>query len=246
MKLYIGLVASLCFSFFLSANNIGLCIVATGKYIQFVEPLVISADIYFVPGHTKTYFVFTDQEFSDSLKNRTDVVRIEQKKLGWPYDTMMRFAMYLNHADILKTQDYLFACDADMLFVSVVGDEVLGSLVATQHPGFVGKRGTYETDPRSTAAISAYEGTMYFAGGFYGGKSDEVLKLCKTNVEHIKQDLKNSIIAVWHDESHLNRYFVDHKPTVILSPAYCYPEQWKLPYSKKLLALDKNHAEMRS
>ena len=63
---------------------------------------------------------------------------------------------------------------------------------------------------------------------------------------NIYTDLGKNIIAVWHDESHLNRYFVDHKPTVILSPSYCYPESWKLPYKKRLLALDKNHAAIRS
>ena len=31
----------------------------------------------------------------------------------------------------------------------------------------------------------------------------------------------------------------------ILSPSYCYPENWKLKYPKKLLALDKNHDEIR-
>jgi len=30
-----------------------------------------------------------------------------------------------------------------------------------------------------------------------------------------------------------------------LDPSYCYPESWNLPYEKKLLALDKNHQEIR-
>lgn len=52
-------------------------------------------------------------------------------------------------------------------------------------------------------------------------------------------------MAVWHDESHWNRYCIDHKPTTILSPSYCYPESWNLPYKKRLLALDKDHIAYR-
>ena len=64
--------------------------------------------------------------------------------------------------------------------------------------------------------------------------------------KNIDIDLNNNIIAVWHDESHLNRYFIDNKPEIELSPSYCYPENWNLPFEKKLIALDKNHNEIRS
>ncbi len=63
---------------------------------------------------------------------------------------------------------------------------------------------------------------------------------------NIDIDYSRGIIAVWHDESHMNRYFIDNSPTVILSPSYCYPENVNLSYTKRLLALDKNHQEIRS
>lgn len=224
-----------------SASNIGLMVAATGKYVLFVPPLMESARKYFCQGHKVTFFVFTDGQLPES----SDCVRIEQKRLGWPYDTMMRFEMYAKQANILKGMDYLFACDADMLFVDKVGNEILGDLVATQHPGFVGKRGTYETRPDSLAYIPSSEGKIYFAGGFYGGSYKEVMSLTTELTRRIYADLGRGIIAVWHDESHLNRYLIDHNPTVVLSPSYCYPESWKLPYVKRLLALDKNHSEFR-
>jgi hypothetical protein len=65
-------------------------------------------------------------------------------------------------------------------------------------------------------------------------------------LDQIKKDSDNGIMAVWHDESHLNRYFIDHKPTTILSPSYCYPESWKLPFHKRILMLDKNHKEFQT
>ena len=225
----------------LLADNIGLLITATGKYIQYVDPLIESAEKHFCKEHKVTYFIFTDS----NLPSTENTIYLPHNRLGWPFDTMMRFEAYLNERDLLEQQDYLFCCDADMLFVGEVGSEILSDLVATQHPGFVSKRGSYETDPRSTACINDHEGEIYFAGGFYGGNSTCVMDLCQTNVEHIHQDLSQGIIAVWHDESHLNRYFVDNLPTKILNPSYCYPESWDLPYAKKLLALDKNHSEMR-
>ncbi len=215
---------------------------ATGKYIQFVDPLIASAEEHFCKDHTITYFIFTDSD----LPSTDRIIYIPQKRLGWPFDTMNRYHAYLASQDILRTQDYLFACDADMVFVDEVGDEILGELVATQHPGFVGKRGSYETNPASKACIFDHEGEQYFAGGFYGGEVEEVLNAIEVNVNNINDDLSRGIIAVWHDESHWNRYCVDHKPTVILNPSYCYPESWNLVYPKKLLALDKNHQEMRS
>jgi len=83
------------------------------------------------------------------------------------------------------------------------------------------------------------------AGGFHGGTRDEFLKLASTMYYNIMRDLEHNFIAVWHDESHLNRYFIDNTPTVVLNPSYCYPGRKKMPYPKKLVALDKNHAEYR-
>ena len=84
----------------------------------------------------------------------------------------------------------------------------------------------------------------YYAGGFQGGKTDIYLKACETMASDIETDEKNGVMAVWHDESHWNQYLYLHEHKE-LSPSYCYPESWKLPFPKKLLALDKNHADIR-
>jgi histo-blood group ABO system transferase len=229
------------FSYPIAAANVGLLVMATGKYIQFIPPLIESAEKYFCQGHNVTYFVFTDSE----MPPEDHIVWIHQDRLGWPFDTMMRFHAYAAQKELLNSQDYLFCLDADMLFIDSVSEEIFGERVATQHPGFVHQRGSYETNPASKACIRDDEGEQYFAGGFYGGTSEEVMKIAQTNADNIDDDLSRGLIAVWHDESHLNRYFIDHKPTKILTPSYCYPESWNLPYVKRLLALDKNHTEIR-
>lgn len=240
--------------------NIGLSIVATGKYIAFVKPLLDSAEQYFCPQHTRTYFIFTDgaqSDLDDLLRSSYSdrIVITYQKRLGWPYDTLMRFAIYDQHKNLFASTDYMFATDADMLFVGTEGDEILHDRVATQHPGFEknkplwGSEPPYDRNPDSTAYIAYDSGTHYFAGGFYGGTTAEFIKMISSVTRNILADLEKQYIAVWHDESHLNRYFIDNLPSVMLDRSYCYPENGqKKGYpvcSPKLLALDKNHSEIR-
>ena len=68
--------------------------------------------------------------------------------------------------------------------------------------------------------------------------------MSKTIKERVDKDLEKDVIAIWHDESQMNRYFIDNIPK-LLNPSYCYPESWNIPFEKKLLALDKNHSEIR-
>lgn len=240
----IGMIAS--FYTHIYTHKIGLMIMATGKYIQFVEPLIQSADKYFCTQHEVHYFVFTDGVIPENPR----ITRIEQQKLGWPYDTMMRFATYYKSKDLLKNMDYLFGIDADMEFVDTVGDEILAPLVGTQHPGYAGTKGTPETNPLSTAYVKTEEMKYYFCGGFYGGQTQHVFTLLQITSGNIETDLKRNYIAVWHDESHINRYFASHPPSLVLSPSYCYHpdyvKRWDKPYPPKLAVIHKNHAAVRS
>lgn len=164
----------------------------------------------------------------------------------WPWMTLGRYKIFTENSKKLSNMDYLYYCDVDMLFVNNVGNEILSERVATQHPGYYGTRGTPEIDNRSLACVSPNEKMQYFAGGFNGGSSVEYLKMSKIISNNIDIDYSNGIIAVWHDESHMNRYFIDNPPTKILDPSYCYPESWNINFDKKLLALDKNHSDIRS
>lgn len=214
--------------------NIGLLIVATGPYLKYAQTLIKSADQYFCQNHKVTYFVFTDGD----LQETKAIKKVAQKRLGWPYDTMMRFFMYDAQKEKFANMDYLFSCDADMLFVDNVGDEILSDRVATRHPHLIHHRGIYETSPLSTAAVSRHEGQYYFAGAFYGGTRDEFFKLTQTIKTNIDIDCARGVRAWVNDESHLNRYFIDNKPTLVLGPEYCHFETWKSPFKPKLIARD--------
>jgi histo-blood group ABO system transferase len=228
-------------------KNVALLIICTNKYIQFLEPLIKSADKFFLKNQNVTYFVFTDSETLPT-SNR-DIVKIDTEHREWPWMTLGRYSLFSKNEEQLRKMDYLFYCDVDMLFVGDVGDEILGEMVGTIHPGFMGGRGTPETNPKSLACVFPYESMIYFAGGFNGGLSNNYLQLCHILSENVEKDFKDGIIAIWHDESHLNRYFIDNPPTKVLSPSYCYDETKtysELPFQRKLLALSKNHKEVRS
>lgn len=229
-------------------KKIGLMIIATGKYDQFIPPLYKSVQKYFMKNHEVKMFVFTD---SNNIPINDMIVKIPHEHKPWPAPTLLRYATFHNAKEILSQMDYLFYCDADMRFVAPVGDEILpepnsNGLVGTEHPGFFGgRRGTYETRPESTAYVAPNEGKIYYAGGFNGGTSEAFLRMSEVLSNNINKDLEKDIIAIFHDESQMNRYLIDNIPNKILNPSYCYPESWLIPFEKKILALDKNHAEMR-
>jgi len=114
------------------------------------------------------------------------------------------------------------------LFVSDVSDEILSEKVATIHPGFYNKHPrhfSYETRQLSKAFVHPSHGKKYYAGGFNGGTSEKFLQMSDTIMKNVDLDLRKNIIARWHDESHLNWYYnILTKPTLELSPSYCYPE----------------------
>ena len=69
----------------------------------------------------------------------------------------------------------------------------------------------------------------------------------------IEKDLQNNIIPTWHDETALNRYFLEHEPEIVLTPSYHYPEnhssyiaKWRPhKFSPKIILLDKDHKAIR-
>ena len=71
---------------------------------------------------------------------------------GEGFPTLNRYKTILSQRELLEQFDYLYYMDVDMLAVDTIGDEILGDLVAVQHPGFIGKVGTPERRSRSAAS----------------------------------------------------------------------------------------------
>ncbi len=224
--------------------KIGLLIIATNKYSRFLQPLITSADKFFVKNEDVTYFIFTNQNLE--IESNRNIIKINVDHKEWPWMTLGRYKIFSDNSEKLSNMDYLYYCDADMRFVSDVGDEIISERVATQHAGYYGTRGTPETNSLSLACVFPHEQMQYFAGGFNGGTSEEYLKMANHISNNIDIDYLKNLIAVWHDESHMNRYFIDNPPTKILDPSYCYGESMNIPFHRRLVALDKNHSEIRN
>jgi hypothetical protein len=239
-------------SFSLYSSKVAVCIVATGKYIQLADAFIKSARPFFLPNHSVTYVLFSDSELVGE-----DIIWIYEKKEPWPFATLMRLKMYAKQKELLSHFDYLFAIDADMLCVDYVGDEILSERVATSHPAYTFPRNgpgpEFDSNKDSCAYIPKEEQVIpYFAGAFFGGTAAEFLQTVQVCSEMIDLNLSKGIIAQYHDETHLNWYFRKYKPTKILSPSYCYPDdffakRWALhkKFRKKILCLEKPHALYR-
>lgn len=227
--------------------KVAFLMIATNKYIKFANATIESADTYFLPNCDVTYCIFTNHK-SPSIKTKKQYSLLNIIHEPWPAPTLKRYDYFTDYADYLKMFDFMFYCDADMKFVDVVGDEILSEVTGTIHPGFWHRPNhifSYDRNPNCKAYIPYGEGNYYYAGGFNGGSKTGFLKMAETISNWRKEDEKNNIIPVWHDESYLNKYLYINPPTNQLSPSYCYPESWELPFSKKLLALDKDNHEMR-
>jgi histo-blood group ABO system transferase len=224
--------------------RIALCIIATGKYSQFLPCLLQSAAEFFCAGHDVRFFLFTDSTFRPELHVR----RFFAPHEAWPLPTLHRYRTMLRAADSLMDCDYVYYVDADSRFVRPVGDEILGNLTATIHYGFCDsprKLFTYEHRAASRAYVRRREGRRYYAGGFQGGESACFLRAMRAMDAAIAADERLGIVACWHDESHWNRYLIDHRPTVELSHEYCCPESWR-PESQRIVIVGKNNGEVRS
>lgn len=165
-----------------------------------------------------------------------NITIIPTQKRGWPYDSLMRFEMFLGVADKLKQFDYVYFFNANFQFYNPVDlaeitpCEWHNGLVAGLHPGTPGDidqvpdHYPYERRPESTACVPYGHGRHYVCGAFNGGTADAFLKMCSTLAKNVQTDLQHNIVARVDDESHLNAYLVQNPDFLLCGRAYGFPE----------------------
>jgi histo-blood group ABO system transferase len=211
-------------------------IIATNKYTFFLDKLIPSIENFFLPGIDKTYLIHTDQE-DIKIDGKYIIHKVEHNP--WPSSTLHRFRFFNECKEIISNYNYSFYIDADSLFVGQVNPEdILSNVIGALHPHLGNNEGTPERNPNSTAYIGNGESSRYFCGGFFGAESSEFLNISRTIEHNINKDLENGIVAIWHDESHLNKYFLTNTPTLILPLGYAADENHEHPHSK-IFFLDK-------
>lgn len=203
-----------------------LVTVATGEYNKFIPELIESSRRFFSPN----FYLFTDKP---ELYEDYDIIVIKIEHLGWPRMPLLRFELLNQYADIFE-EDYIFLIDSEAVFKKSVGKNILDYRVATLHRNITRFREdfNYEIREESTAYINPSEGEKYYACGFIGGEREEFKNLCSVITKNIRIDIENGIRALWGDESHLNRYLIDNKPTLVLPPSYMCPARnvYFVPY----------------
>ena len=209
-------------------TTVGILYICTGRYSKFWNGFYNSANQKLFFDCDVRYFVFTDD---NKILNSEcdDIVPIFCEHKEWPFPTLERFDTFLRFSEAFSSVEYLVFCNANLLILGEISFfEVFGNckLFGTIHPGY------FEEPPSSfpveknenSLAFTNCSGDFYICGGFNGGRKSEFLDLCEVLNERIVTDLSNGIIARWHDESHLNRFYSENVDLFnILPPIYCAP-----------------------
>jgi len=224
-------------------RRIAILYICTGKYRIFWDSFYNSSREHLLTDSIKHFFVFTD---ATDIEGK-DVTVIFRNHRGFPEDSLLRFEMFLMLEKELHEFDFVFFFNSNMVFRQEIGDEILPpagltQLVGVLHPGYYNVSPIwfpYERNKGSEAHIPRMRMKMhYMAGAIIGGSAEEFINLSRTCLQNIRKDLEKGIVAVFHDESHINRFFSRYH-IHILDPGYAYPEGWSLPFTEKIMVADK-------
>lgn len=232
--------------------SVGVLFIGTGKYAQFFPGFHQAFHRHWFPGVERRFFVYSDVQ-PEPLDEGVTWVRTPHEP--WPLPTLHRYQYFLESAALLASCTHLVFANANLRpLVDIPFEAVFDgphTLFGVLHPGFAFTRGSllkpypgsFETNPRSTAAIGRGP-RRYFAGGLNGGTLSEWLRMCGYLSVNIELDKRRGVNgtgwAVWHDESHINHYFNRCRQPKALGPEYLYPEGWSLPVTPKIMILDKS------
>lgn len=238
--------------------KVAIIFIGTAKYLEFLPAFYDNSERYLFPNVEKQYYVFTDGDLKGAPDN---VTPIYQENWGFPKINLMTYEIMENSWDKISECTHLLFLDADALPVTEISfDELFGSgkpLFCVHHPCHYLKMapndkfpGSFDTNPESTACVKEGESfDIYWQSCVWGGTIDECEKLVTTLAENNRIDDKNGVMALWHDESQINRYFLDNPEKIhTLHPQYAYPELFKqmIDWEPKIVHLAKENSEYQS
>ncbi|XP_062379504.1 alpha-1,3-galactosyltransferase 2-like [Sardina pilchardus] len=240
-------------------TSVALTVFAVGKYLDvYLKDLLVSSQIYFMVGIPVTYYVFTDvPEKVPAIylaPGREVKVMPVKHHSRWQDISMMRMMFIRDAIDsqIQHHHQYVFCMDVDQVFRGHFGTEVLADSVALLHAHYYfrsRKEFTYDRNPKSLAYMADTQGDFYYHASVFGGSWQSVRKITDTCYRTIMGDKENGVEALWQDESHLNKYFWEHKPSKVLSPEYCWDTNIRFRtdiHIQRLIWQEKHYKELRN
>jgi len=204
-------------------------IIATNGYHEFAIRLLKGLDWRKIRRSVSKFIVLTDEQAEfDILLEDSDIsghlTVCEIPSHRWPYATLLRYSLMLEHFDLVETP-YVGYLDADMVvvnsaqFLGLPEDREQHKLFLTAHPGYFqasklrrlaftfGPWCIYEKRRTSIAYVRfSRRQSEYVCGGHWFGEVTEIRKLLTSLSESVDRDLDNGMVAIHHDESHLNSY----------------------------------------
>ena len=225
--------------------KIAILNISIGNYRIFWPDFYLSCMKNFLPDLEKHFFVFTDDIDSFPYIDNGNISLYYQENMGWPFNTMKRFHLFNRIKTALEEFDYIFFINGNALFKKKIYSNIINSnktVISVQHPGYYNKKVNqfpYERRIESNAYIPYGEGKYYVQGAFVGGTKVGFLEMCEKLEKDTEEDIRKKIIAVWHDESFLNKYFYDNKQAQILGHQYLSFEEIVFPYEAPIVLRDK-------
>jgi len=235
--------------------KLAVIFIGTNKYLNFLPTWYESCEEFLLPGIEKKYLIFTDGEIPESPDN---AIVYHQEHLEWPFITLYRFKTIQKCFNDIQDCDWLLFLDADMRLVDTVSvDDLINNdkkYIGVHHPcHYLGMHphnkppGSLETNPDSRACVSESDDiSVYFQGCLWGGKIPHVLEMIKELDQRTDEDYNNDVIAVWHDESHLNKFYSERKDEVHILPSeFAYPEVFdgQCDFEAKIVHLAKDNSK---
>ena len=238
--------------------KVAITFIGTNKYLDFLPKYYENIEKYFLPNSEKTIFAFTDGELNDTPDN---LKVYHQEHLEWPYITLKRFEIINKARKEIDKHDWLVFIDADALPVVEITEEEFFTdkpLFGVHHPcHFLGMEphtqapGAYDQNPNSEAYVDTSKGLpeVYYQGCFWGGKVPNVCAMIDELEARVNRDLEKNVVALWHDESQINRYFLERLDMVhTYGPEYAFPEVFKdyCQFSPKIVHLAKDNSSYQT
>jgi len=232
--------------------KLAVIFIGTSEYVNFLPSWYESCEQNLCTDTKKHYFVFTDGLISDPPEN---ITILKQEHLSWPYITLYRFNFISKIKEKLNHYDWILFIDADMKVVSKVYENEIFTdkdFIGVHHPCHYLKLqphdkfpGAFETNQASLSSITTEDDiSTYWQGCLWGGKVPKVFEMIEELDHNIMEDERNNITAIWHDESHMNKFFIKNKDNVhTLSPSFAYPEDFKnhCDFEEKIIHISKNN-----
>ena len=221
-------------------KTVSIYFIGTSKYIDFFPEYYERHSKYFLSGIKKNFLVFTDQP-EHSYFNKENVKSFKIEHEPWPFVTLNRFKHISRYREDYPSADWHFFIDADLWPNTDIRSEDLidphKPYLGVQHPGFMnGAMGSFEKNPASAASITdkPYDLSIYRQGCLWGGRDPHFFKLIDDCYKAVEQDNSNKVVAAWHDESHLNYFFLNNAESTHTAPASFAAPQAVGPWTDQL------------